>query len=59
MTMQLPPNENLVAPTQVWPVLTPDLKVQVIWLLAQLTFNVVTAQTEHSSQAETNDITTL
>ena len=59
MTMQLPPNENLVAPTQVWPVLTPDLKVQVIWLLAQLTFNFVSAQTDHSNPEETNDITTL
>lgn len=39
-----------VAPAQVWSSLTTDLKTRAIWLLAQLAFNLVTAQPERASK---------
>jgi len=45
-----------VGPAQVWPNLTADLKMKVIWLLSQLAFNMVNAQSEQL-QKETADAT--
>jgi hypothetical protein len=50
MSDQLAPSERCVSPTQVWPALATECKTRVVWLLAQLAFNLVMAQVEGNSQ---------
>ena len=44
-----------VLPAQVWPALATELQAHAIWLLAQLAFNLLTAQAEQSSE-EVSDV---
>ncbi len=41
---------HFVLPAQVWPALASDLQADAVWLLAQLAFNLVTAQAEQPSE---------
>lgn len=41
---------HFVLPTQVWPALATELQAHAVWLLAQLAFNLVTAQAEQFSK---------
>ncbi len=41
---------RFVVPAQVWASLATDLQAHAVWLLAQLAFNLVTAQAEQSSE---------
>jgi hypothetical protein len=43
-----------VLPAQIWSALATDFKTRVIWLLAQLAFNLVIAQAERDSQEVPN-----
>ena len=43
-------SERCVSPTQVWPALATECKTRVVWLLAQLAFNLVIAQVECNVQ---------
>ncbi len=48
------PNHS-VLPAQVWAALAADLQADAVWLLAQLAFNLVTAQQEQSGE-EVSDV---
>ena len=48
------PSDRGVLPAQIWSALATDLKTRVIWLLAQLAFNLVIAQAEQDSQEVSN-----
>ena len=51
------PYVESVPPTTVWEQLTPHCQIKIIRLLAQLTFNLVLAQSEPSSfLLEANDV---
>jgi hypothetical protein len=50
MSDQSAPSERCVSPAQVWPALAPECKTRVVWLLAQLAFNLVIAQGECTTQ---------
>ena len=54
MSEQQAPADHFVTPTQIWATLATDLKVNVIWLLAQLAFNLVNAQAERSKKEATD-----
>ena len=56
MSEQLQPTKLSVAPSQVWINLAADLKARVIWLLSQLAFNRVKAQSEQTNK-EACDVT--
>jgi hypothetical protein len=47
-------SDHHALPAEVWSALTTELRARVIWLLAQLAFNLVMAQTEHNSQEVSN-----
>jgi hypothetical protein len=48
------PSDRGVLPAQIWSALATDLKTRLIWLLAQLAFNVVIAQAERNSEEVSN-----
>jgi hypothetical protein len=50
MSDQPAPSERCVSPDQVWPALATECKTRVVWLLAQLAFNLVLAQVECTPQ---------
>ena len=50
MADQFSQSDLCVLPTQVWSSLATDLKAHAVWLLAQLAFNLVTAQTEPTTK---------
>jgi hypothetical protein len=50
MSDQPAPSERCVSPAQVWPALATECKTRVVWLLAQLAFNLVIAQVECNVQ---------
>jgi hypothetical protein len=56
MADQYSQSDPCVSPTQVWSSLAIDLKARAVWLLAQLAFNLVTAQAEPTTQ-EALDVT--
>ncbi len=55
MSHQTSQANHFVLPAQVWPALASDLQADAVWLLAQLAFNLVTAQAEQSSE-EVSDV---
>src|SRR5215510_12328365 len=56
MADQFSQSDLCVLPTQVWSSLATELKAHAVWLLAQLAFNLVTAQTEPTTK-EALDVT--
>jgi hypothetical protein len=54
MSDQPTSSDPCASPAEVWSALATDLQTRVIWLLAQLAFNLVMAQTEHDSQEVSN-----
>jgi hypothetical protein len=50
MSEQPAPSDRCVSPAQVWPALATECKTRVVWLLAQLAFNLVMAQAERNAQ---------
>lgn len=56
MSKQIDSTNTCVVPSQIWPNLSIDLRMKVIWLLSQLAFNVVTSQPEQIRE-EVSDVT--
>jgi hypothetical protein len=50
MSHPLTPPDCSVAPAQVWGTLAIDCKTRIVWLLAQLAFNLVMAQADRHAQ---------
>ena len=50
MSEQPAPSDRCMSPAQVWPTLATECKTRVVWLLAQLAFNLVMAQAERNAQ---------
>ena len=50
MSDQSAPSDRCVSPAQVWSALATECKTRVVWLLAQLAFNLVIAQGECTTQ---------
>jgi hypothetical protein len=50
MSKQPAPSDRCMSPAQVWPALATECKTRVVWLLAQLAFNLVMAQAERNAQ---------
>jgi hypothetical protein len=50
MSEQPAPSDRCMSPAQVWPALATECKTRVVWLLAQLAFNLVMAQAERNAQ---------